>query len=296
VADRLYHRCFQAWLTGLALWAAVAAAAFGAEPAAVNSAGTAGAMRATSAGNAAADALVRQALAAEARFDPAAELRCYLQADRARPDDPRILRGLAKAWSDSTLAAEDPREKRRRVEQALACAQRACDLEPGNAVNQLSLAVCYGKLGLYADIRDRIEYARRVRSCAERALALDPHYAYAHHVLGQWNYEVASLGRTQRFLVGLLFGGLPDASTAEAVRQLECAVALSPDTVSHRLALGYAYEADGRPEQAARCFQQVLAMPKRELYDDDCRRQARQSLASLSRTLPSPRRGTPSGS
>jgi tetratricopeptide (TPR) repeat protein len=298
----------------LTLWASVAAAAFGAETVGAKPVGTEGAFGAETGGaeaggaasvrseaaapgggNAATEACIRQALTAEARFDPAEELRWYLQADQACPDDPRILRGLAKAWSDSTLATEDPKEKRRRIEQSLACAQRACDLEPSNAVNQLSLAVCYGKLGLYAEVRDRVDYARQVKRCAERALALDPNYAYAHHVLGQWNYEVASLGRTKRFLVGLLFGGLPDASTGEAVRQLERAVALSPETVSHRLALGYAYLADGQPERATRCFEQVLTMPKRELYDDDCRIQARQTLASLN-PRGAQRTGTQSGS
>ncbi len=228
-----------------------------------------------------ADAWIHRARIAESQFDPAEALRCYLQAERARPDDPVILRGLSKAYSDSTLGTEDAGEKRRRIEQALACAKRACALEPHNAVNQLSLAVCYGKLGLYADVRDRVEYARLVKSYAEQAVALDPDYAYAHHVLGQWNYEVASLGRAKRFLVGLIFGGLPPASTAEAVRQLECAVRLSPRTISHRLALGYAYLADGQPRRAQPCFEAVLTMPKGELYDDDCRRQAQATLATL---------------
>jgi len=223
---------------------------------------------------------LQAAQAAEARFDPADELRWYLQADRARPNDPVILRGLSKAYSDSTLATSIPAEKKRRIEQALACARRACLLEPDNAVNQLSLAVCYGKLGLYAETRDKIEYARLVKRYAEQALALDPNYAYAHHVLGQWNYEVASLGRTKRFLVSVFYGGLPPASTADAVRELERAVALEPEIVSHRLALGYAYRADGQPDRARQCFEQVLTMPKRELYDDDCRNEARACLAA----------------
>lgn len=223
---------------------------------------------------------LKEAQAAESRFDPVDALRWYLQADRAQPNDPAILRGLSKAYSDSTLATPNAAEKKRRIEQALACAQHACLLEPRNAVNQLSLAVCYGKLGLYAETRDKIEYARLVKRYAEQALALDPNYAYAYHVLGQWNYEVASLGRTKRFLVSVFYGGLPPASTADAVRELERAVALEPGIVSHRLALGYAYRADGQPDRARQCFEQVLTMPKRELYDDDCRNEARACLAA----------------
>ncbi len=208
-------------------------------------------------------------------------LRFYLRADAEHPNDPAILLKVAKAYSDSTLADTDRDENRRRMAAALECSQRAAKLEPHDAVALLSVAVSYGKLGIYCDTGEKIKYARLVKDYAEQALAADPNYAYAHHVLGQWEYEVASLGRTKRFLVSIFFGGLPDASTAEGVRELERAVQLEPATTSHHLALGFAYLANGEPSKGRRCFEQVLAMPCRELYDPDCHRQAQQALAGL---------------
>ena len=227
------------------------------------------------------DDLIRQGADAEARFDPNGALKFYLRAHFERPKDPQVLLKIAKEYSDSTLAIADPSENRRRIEKALEYAERASELDPKSPVALLSKAICYGKLGQYADTREKIEFARLVKEYADRALAADPNYAYAHHVLGQWEYEVASLGRTKRLLVALVFGGLPDASTQESVSHLERAVQLEPNTASHRLALGFAYLANGEPAKARQSFEQVVAMPRREIYDTDCHSQAERAIACL---------------
>lgn len=227
------------------------------------------------------DSLVQRGEAADAQFDPNRALQFYLQAYVERPKDPQMLLKIAKEYSDSTLAISDPEEGRRRIEKALAFSDRAIELDPHNPVALLSKAICYGKLGFYSDTRERIEDARLVKQFADQALAEDPNYAYAHHVLGQWEYEVAALGRTKRLLVTLVFGGLPPASTEEAVHQLELAVKLEPNVSSHRLALGFAYVANGEPAKARPLFEQVIKMPCKEFYDADCRRQAERAIASL---------------
>jgi tetratricopeptide (TPR) repeat protein len=214
-------------------------------------------------------------------LDPEKALPFYLRASVERPNDIQVLLKVAKEYSDSTLAITDPDEARFRIEKALRYAERAAELDPRNPVALLSQAICYGKLGGYCDTRRRIEYARLVKDYAERALATDPDYAYAHDVLGQWEYEVAALGRTKRLLVALVFGGLPPASTEDSVRHLERAVQLEPEKATHRLALGFAYLADGQPEKARRSFEQVMAMPCREIYDSNCHRQAAKAIASL---------------
>jgi tetratricopeptide (TPR) repeat protein len=225
--------------------------------------------------------LVRQGDAADARFNPEQALPFYLSASHEQPRDPQLLLKIARAYSDSTIGLADPGESRLRLEKALRYAQRASELDPRSPVALLSQAICYGKLGGYGDTRKRVEYARLVKDYADRALAIDPGYAYAHHVLGQWEVEVAALGRTKRWLVALVFGGLPPASTQEGVLQLERAVQLEPGTAAHRLELGFAYLANGEPAKARQAFEAVIAMPRRELYDPECHRRAEQAIASL---------------
>jgi tetratricopeptide (TPR) repeat protein len=225
--------------------------------------------------------LLQQARAAEDRFDTRTALALFLQADAARPNDPVILQKISRQYSDSTAETADVAEKKRLCIEALAYAKRAAELAPRNAVNVLSVAICYGKLALYSDTRTKIEYSRFVKEYAEQALALDPNYDYAHHVLGRWNYEVASLGLGARVIVRLIYGGLPPASTAEAVRQLQRAVELSPHRPAHRVELGFALLADGRRDAARRTFEEALAMPQVEKYDTESFRRAREALADL---------------
>lgn len=226
-------------------------------------------------------ALLRDAAAAEARFDSRTALDLLLRLEPTRPDDAALLQRISRQYSDLTVDAADTAEKKRLATQALAYAQRAAELAPHDAVNLLSVAISYGKLGLYSDTRTRIEYSRFVRDYAERALAVNPDYDYAHHVLGRWHYEVARLGAATRLIVRLIYGGLPPASTAEAVRHLERAVALSPTLVSHRVELGLALIANDQTDAGRSTLENALTLPTREKYDDEARRRARKALAEL---------------
>lgn len=228
-----------------------------------------------------ADAFVRDALAAEARFDSKTALDLFLQADAARPNDPLIFQKLSRQYSDLTLDTTDLAEKKGLCTESLVYAQRAVALRPRDPINVLSLAICYGKLATYADTRTKLEYSRHVKEHAEQALTLDPDYDYAHHVLGRWHYEVATLGLATRFIVKLIYGGLPNASTAEAVRHLRRATELSPLRPSHRVELGFALLADGQRDAAQQAFTQALAMPKQEKYDDEAFARARAALEKL---------------
>ena len=225
--------------------------------------------------------VLKDALAAEAKFDTQTALRLFRQADALRPNDTMILQKISKQYSDATSDTTNPVERQQLSTEALAYAQRAVALEPHNAVNVLSVAICYGKLATFADTRTKLEYSRYVKQYAEQALALNPDYDYAHHVLGRWNYEVATLGFGTRFLVKLIYGGLPDASTAEAVRQLRRAVELAPEKPAHRVELGLALLADGQRDAARQTLEAALAMPKCEKYDDEAFARARAALAKL---------------
>jgi tetratricopeptide (TPR) repeat protein len=224
------------------------------------------------------DATVRAALRAEFQGNPKAALDLYRTASVAHRDNPFILQKLSKQYSDLSEDVTDAAEQRRFRTTALACARRAVELEPRNAVNVLSLAICYGKLGLISDLRTKIEDSRKVRDYALRAVSLDAHYDYAHHVLGRWNREVASIGATRRWLVRLVYGALPDASLAEAIRQFRLAIELAPTTASHRVELGLALEADGQHAAALVAWRQATALPARDAYDVQELRRATQAL------------------
>ncbi len=225
--------------------------------------------------------LLDAALAAEARLDSTRALELYLQADAAKPNDAFILQKIARQYSDLTTEQASVEDKKRYAQTALDYALRATELNPRDPVNVLSLAVCHGKLAVYSDTRTKVRYSRLVKEEAERALALDPNYAWAHHILGRWHHEVASLGVTARWAVRLFYGGLPDASPQEAVRHLEKAVALEPNELNHHLELGFAYAAARREAEAETAWRRGLAMPDRGRHDTAAKQRVRRALENL---------------
>ncbi len=228
-----------------------------------------------------ADLLVKDALAAEARLDSHGALQLFLAADKVRPNDAFILQKIAHQYSDMVVDLPTEEEKLKSIENALAYAQRSVDLDPKSAVNALSLAVCHGKLAEISGTRDKVRYSRLVKEEADRALALDPDYAWAHHLVGRWNYEVASLGAGARFFVKLFYGGLPAATVEQGIEHLQRAVALEPGQLEHQLELGLAYLAAGQKEQARKNIEKGLAMPSREKHDEAAKTRARDALARL---------------
>lgn len=227
------------------------------------------------------DTILRDALAAEARLDSTRALELFLRADAVRPNDAFILQKIAKQYSDLVPDQTGDADRKRFAERGLAHAQRSFALEPTNAVYALSLAICHGHLATVSDTRTRVEYSRRIKAEAEHALRLDPDYAWAHHTLGRWHYEVASFGRTARFFARLLYGGIPPASAAEGVARLRRAVELEPGELNHWIHLGFAQAAAGRNAEARTNWQHGLAMPDRGKHDATSKWLARVALAQL---------------
>lgn len=227
------------------------------------------------------DDLLHEADVADRAFDAPRALERYLAAEKAGPPEAALLQKIARQYSD--LASEQPTREAQHsyAQRALEYSQRAVELDPRNAVYVLSVAISYGKLALASDTRDKVRYSRLVRDEAERALALDPRYAWAHHVLARWHLEVAKLGGASRAVVRLFYGGLPAASVAEAIRHLERAAEMEPSELQHHLELGFAYEAGGDPNKARAAFEKGLAIPSHARIDEPAKKRAREALARL---------------
>ena len=236
------------------------------------------------AGASEADALLERALRAETELRSQDALALFLELEQQRPNDAAILQNIAQQYSDAIVDLTDEDEKLRYAEQAIAYAQRAVELEPDNAVNVLSVAVARGKLATYSDNRTKVSLSRLIKEDAERALELDPDYAWAHHVLGRWHREVANLGSVARFFVRLIYGGLPDASYDEAIVHLERAVELEPDALAHHLELGFSYQAVGRTAEARKQMEYGLQLPSQSKHDELAKTRARRELGELRQT------------
>jgi hypothetical protein len=214
----------------------------------------------------------------KARHVPEA-LAFFQEAEKADPANGDILLRISQQESDLISTARTPAEAEAYAKRSLAEAQRAETLEPQSSKAHLALAVAYGRLTDFEDNRTKVEDSRHVKSEAERALELNPKEDVAYHVLGRWNYAVATLNPMLKMMARFIYGGMPDASLEEAARNYKDAIALAPGRVIHHHELARVYVAMGKPELARQEWAAELSLKAEDNEGLEDQKQARGELA-----------------
>jgi len=196
------------------------------------------------------------------------------------PHHPDVLYRLAFTWSDLGKAADSERRARTFYRQSLTVAEQAVRADSTSAWAHFAVAVAQGRLALHAGTRERVKRSRAMKAHAERAIVLDSTLAGAYHVRGRWHREAADLNFVQRAIVAAIYGGLPDASMDQAVRDFQTAIALE-DRAYHHLELGKTHLEMDRPDAAREQFRKAVAVPYADPFDPEYKQVARQLLDAL---------------
>jgi Tfp pilus assembly protein PilF len=191
---------------------------------------------------------------------------------------PRFLDFQAWACALLLLGAAHSSANENSVRQAYHAAERAVKADPNNASAHLDLAIAAGELTDFVDNSTKMALSKQIRDEASRAIALNPDDDMAYHVLGRWNFGIATLNPVLRLAARMAYGNLPAASKEEAARLLEKAAALAPQKIMHHQHLALVYEAMGAHDKAARQWKIVLALPVVESDDHAARKEARKAL------------------
>jgi len=213
----------------------------------------------------------------KARHIPEA-LALFEQAAQFTPDDPAILLRISQQCDSLIPQAKSPAEAQAFATRALDLAKKAVALAPDNPKAHLALAVAYGRLTDFVDNRTKIEYSRYIKDEAAETIQLDPNEDYAYHVLGRWNYGVATLSPVLKLMARYIYGGLPDASLEDAVRDFKKAIAIAPQRIIHHHELARAYVALGQLDDARKEWQTELNLTPEDHESEQDQAEARSNL------------------
>lgn len=177
----------------------------------------------------------------------------------------------------------DKDRQRQLYRDAESYARAAVKANPEDAEGHFALARALGRAAQSMGSRDRVRYAGEVREHALEALRLNPKHAGALHVLGMWNAEVMRLSGMERFFAKNVLGGrtFSAANWNDAVQNLEQAVALEPDRLTHRLDLGRVYADVENKAKAREQLEYVTRAPASEYNDANYKRQAEEALQRI---------------
>ena len=129
--------------------------------------------------------LVKSGDVHDARSESDAALQYYLPAEKLDPNNGALLVKISRQYA---LRMNDLPNKAYKIasgKTALAYAERAVAAAPRDCDSHLALAICLGKLTPYIGAKEKIEASRRIKTAADRAVALDSRNDYAWHLLGR---------------------------------------------------------------------------------------------------------------
>ncbi len=195
-------------------------------------------------------------------------------------DRVEILWRMALTRINVGRASGEEEVAQQHYEEALQLAETALTVEANHAHAHFAKAVVEGRLALDAGTRERVQRSRAVKEHADRAIELDSTLAGAYHVRGRWNREVSDLGFFERAVVKTVYGGLPEASFQQAVRDFRRAIELE-NVRFHHLELAKTYLKMERPDDARSELQTVLSLPAKEPFDLQYEEEAQSLLHDL---------------
>ena len=207
--------------------------------------------------------------------------RTRLQALRdEHPSEVAVLWRLVYTYADLGQTTDDEDKRADYYQSALDVAKAGLAADSTSARAHLALAVAQGRAALNSGTRERIQRSRAIKRHADRAIALDSTLDGAYHTRGRWHREVEDIGFFQRAIVKTVYGGLPESSIEQAVRDFRRAIELN-DEVFHHLELAKTYMQMGRPAAARRELNTALDMPGVDPFAPKYKKEARTLLDEL---------------
>lgn len=207
----------------------------------------------------------------------------YESALQAAPKNYEALWKASGALID--LGEAEPDEKKREAEYAKATvyARTSITVDSTGAEANFAMARALGRTALTLGARDRVKYAKDVRSAALKALAADPKHPGAMHVMGVWNAEIMRLNSIVRMFAKTVLGGaiFSEASWASAAKYMEQSVAADPERAVHHLDLARVYRDMDRKADARVQYNLAIKAPLKDANDNIYQKQAADELKAI---------------
>ena len=214
------------------------------------------------------------------KFNATEALKHYLPAEQLAPKDAHILVLIARQYRHLMTDAPAKEEKLRLGAIALGYSERAAALAPTDSDAQLAIAITLGKLLAYQGNKEKAAASPRIKTSADKALALNPLNDTAWYVLGRWHRVLADIGGMKRAMSGLLYGNLPTTTNAAAIACFEKAIKLNPNRLMFYIELGRTYGQMDQKDKARLWIEKALSMPDVEKDDPESKQRGREALGS----------------
>ncbi len=225
--------------------------------------------------------LVSQGKDLEKQMKDADAMLKYLEALKLAPNDVPALCGASDMYCILGNRQTDKKKKVEYFNAARTYAATALKQSPSNADANYSMAVAMGRMALISSGKEKVQHVREIKKYCDAALAANPNHIRATHVMGKWHFEVSTLNFAEKAALKVIYGGLPPASLADAIKYFEKARSLDASFVLNYLELAKAYKENGQSDKAIEVLNRMQKLPPKTTDDPSYKAQGKKMLDSL---------------
>lgn len=130
-------------------------------------------------------------------------------------------------------------------------AKKAIKLKETSPDAHFVYAMAMGRINENASSKQKIANAKLMKAEVDRAIALNPKLAGAHHILGRWHRTIAGFSAIEKAMINSFFGGVPPGgSYDDAIKSFMTAIGLEPKYMNHQYELAQTYYDMGKSVEA----------------------------------------------
>ena len=168
----------------------------------------------------------------------------------------------------SIMAKEGPflktiKNKEQWYRQALYLAEKGTRLNPKLPEGHFTVAFSCARLTDYAGLNEKVNLSIKMKSEAEKAVALKPTLAEAYFIIGKWHQVMANFNSLEKMMIKAIYSNMPEGTYKLAIENLNKAISNSTASTllyQYELANTYYLRDDDGDEEKARAI--ILRLEK----------------------------------
>lgn len=130
------------------------------------------------------------------------------------------------------MAKEGPflktiKNKEQWYRQALYLAEKGTRLNPKLSEGHFTVAFSCARLTDFAGLNEKVNLSIKMKSEAEKAIALKPNLAEAYFILGKWHQVMANFNALEKMMIKAIYSNMPEGSYKLAIDNLNKAISNS---------------------------------------------------------------------
>jgi tetratricopeptide (TPR) repeat protein len=197
------------------------------------------------------------------------------------PANYEVLWKLSRSYSKQGNLEKKKKSKKNHFSKAVDYTKQAIEVKPNGFEGYLYLAESLGKLSKVEKSETKVSLTYEIKEAALKAIELNPSHFKAYMILGIWHRKIEDANWLEKSLAKSFFGGLPEASLAEAEKNLKKSIELKSDFIESHYELALVYKMLKKKDLAIEELEEAINYPTISEKQEGIKKKANSLLKKL---------------